>query len=118
MKVISIPCGSFANESERQAFETVKQKLTAHPGNDEWIVLSNLPHSSSARHQSDEIDLLVIGPQGLFVIEVKHWDRAWMKKNPNQVDSEVEKLAAKVRRVATNARRRFASLPKVDGYML
>ena len=82
------------------------------------IILSNLPHSSTSQHQSDEIDLLVIGPQGLFVIEVKHWDRAWMKNNQTLVDSEVEKLGAKVRRVATNARRRFEALPRVNGYML
>ncbi|UVT22058.1 MAG: NERD domain-containing protein [Nitrospira sp.] len=118
MKVIPIQCGEFANESERQAFEAVKQKLGVQSGSDEWIVLSNLPHSSTAQHQSDEIDLLVIGPQGLFVIEVKHWDRAWMKKNQTLVDSEAEKLSAKVRRVATNSRRRFEALPKVNGYIL
>ena len=118
MKVITIQCEEFANESERQAFEAVKQKLAAQSGSDEWIILSNLPHSSTSRHQSDEIDLLVIGPQGLFVIEVKHWDRAWMKKNQTLVDSEAEKLSAKVRRVATNARRRYEALPKVDGYIL
>jgi serine/threonine protein kinase len=118
MKVIPIQCGQFANESERQAFEAVKQKLSAHPGSDEWIILSNLPHSSTPQHQSDEIDLLAVGPQGLFVIEVKHWDRTWMKKNQVLVDSEAEKLSAKVRRVATNARRRFEALPKVSGYIL
>src|SRR5271166_2846261 len=118
MKVIAIPCGGASKESERQAFETVKQKLAAHPGLEEWIVFSNLTHSSSSRLQSDEIDLVVIGAQGLFVIEVKHWDRTWMKKNQNQVDTEAEKLVDKVRRVATNARRRFGALPKVPGRIL
>src|SRR3990170_1765265 len=100
MKVNHIQCGDLANESERQAFEAVKQKLIAQPGSDEWIILSNLPHTFSSRYQSDEIDLLVLGPQGLFVIEVKHWDRAWMKKNQIQADTEAEKLSNKVRRVA------------------
>ncbi|MBI2988702.1 MAG: protein kinase [Deltaproteobacteria bacterium] len=118
MKVNHIPCGDFANESERQAFEAVKQKLIAQPGTDEWIILSNLPHTFSPRYQSDEIDLLVLGPQGLFVIEVKHWDRAWMKKNQIQADTEAEKLSNKVRRVATNARRRFTALPNVPGRVL
>lgn len=118
MKVLPIQCDDFANESERLAFEVLKQKLSSQPGNDEWIILSNVPHSSNARQKSDEIDLLVMGPQGLFIIEVKHWDRAWMKKNPTIVDSEAEKLAAKVRRIATNARRRVDTLPRVDGYLL
>jgi hypothetical protein len=118
MKVNHIQCGDFANESERQAFEAVKQKLIAQPGSDEWIILSNVSHSFSSQRPSDEIDLLAIGPQGLFVIEVKHWDRTWIKKNQIQVDSEAEKLSNKVRRVATNARRRFAILPKVPGRIL
>ena len=61
----------------------------------------------SSQHQSDEIDLLVIGPQGVVVIEVKHWDRTWIKKNQIQVEGEAEKLSNKVRRVATTARGRF-----------
>src|SRR2546428_12973446 len=113
MKVQHISCGDFANESERQAFEALKQKLIAQPGSDEWIILSNVSHSFSSQHQSDEIDLLVIGPQGVFVIEVKHWDRTWIKKNQIQVESEAEKLSNKVRRVATSARRRFSALPRV-----
>jgi serine/threonine protein kinase len=52
------------------------------------------------------------------VIEVKHWDRTWMKRNQNQVDSEADKLSEKVRRLATNIRRRFAALPKVPGRIL
>ena len=118
MRVQHIQCGDFANESERQAFEAVKQKLIGQPGNDEWIILSNVSHSFSSQHQSDEIDLLVIGPQGVVVIEVKHWDRTWIKKNQIQVESEAEKLSNKVRRVGTNARRRFAALPRVPGRIL
>jgi hypothetical protein len=118
MKVRHVKCGEFANESERQAFEAVKQKLIAQPGNEEWIILSNVSHSFSSQRPSDEIDLLVIGPLGLFVIEVKHWDRTWIKKNQVQVDSEAEKLSNKVRRVATNARHRFAALPRVPGLIL
>jgi hypothetical protein len=118
MKVQHIPCGDFANESERQAFEAVKQKLIAQPGSGEWIILSNVSHSFSSQHQSDEIDLLIVGPQGVFVIEVKHWDRTWIKKNQIQVESEAEKLSNKVRRVATNARGRFAVLPRVPGRIL
>src|SRR6266508_3102303 len=118
MRVNHIQCGEFANESERQAFEAVNQKIIAQPGSDEWIILSSLAHSFSSQRQSDEIDLLVIGPQGLFVIEVKHWDRTWIKKNQIQAENEAEKLSNKVRRVATTARGRFAALPRVPGRVL
>ncbi len=118
MKVISIPCAEFVNESERRAFEEIKQKLAALPGAGEWIVLSNISHSSSPRFQSDEIDLLAIGPHGVFVIEVKHWDRFWMKSRTDQVDGEADKLSHKVRRVATHARRSYPALGRISGRIL
>lgn len=118
MIVTAIPCAGFVNESERQAFEAVKQKLSSLPGSGEWIVLSNLSHSSSSHYQSDEIDMVVIGPQGLFVIEVKHWDRGWMRSRRDQVDGEADKLSNKVRRVATNARYAYSALGRVSGRVL
>src|SRR5262249_61800848 len=104
MKVQHIECGDFANESERQAFEAVKQKLIAQPSSDEWIILSNISHSFSSQRPSDEIDLLIIGPQGLFVIEVKNRDSAWIKKNQIRVASAAEKLSTTVQEFATHAR--------------
>ena len=74
MSARHIPCGVSVNESERQAIERLKTKLP-----DGWIVLSNLNHSSSAAYPSDEIDLIVIGPPGVTVIEVKHWDLDYVK---------------------------------------
>src|SRR5207302_7041911 len=88
------------------------------PGEEEWIFLTNLAHSPSNRYQPDDIDQLLLGPQGLFVIEVKHWDRLWMKNNRDRVDHEADKLTDKVRRVATNARRRFGALGHVPGRIL
>ncbi len=112
MLVTSIPCAGFVNESERQAFEAVKQKLGSLPGSDEWIVLSNLSHSSSSRYQSDEIDMLVIGPQGLFVIEVKHWDRVWMRSRKDQVDGEADKhRCSRSSNAAATTERAIAAAP-------
>jgi hypothetical protein len=73
MEVIHFPCGQAANESELKACAHVKQRLEAEPGNDQWILLSNLAFSVTHQLQSDEIDLVVIGPPGVRVVEVKHW---------------------------------------------
>ena len=74
MRVDNIPCGPAANESERKAFLHLKQQLLSIAGHDQWILLTNLAFSVTHQHQSDEIDIIAIGPPGIRVIEVKHWD--------------------------------------------
>src|SRR5271165_6058708 len=115
MLVIVIPCGEFANESERLAVETIRQFLQSQPGNNTWILLPNVAHNLNAARQSDEIDLIAIGPQDLAVIEIKHWDRADLTRLEGKVDAEADKLTEKVRRVATNSRSIWDQLPQVDG---
>lgn len=60
------------NASEHLAVERGRAKLEGAGGY--WILLSNLNHSQHPGLRSDEIDLVVIGPNGVHVIEVKHWD--------------------------------------------
>jgi hypothetical protein len=57
MKVTLFPCGPAANESELKAFEHLKSCLQSAPGNDEWILLTNLAFSVTHQLQSDEIDI-------------------------------------------------------------
>ena len=64
MSARHIPCGVPVNESERQAIERLRTKLP-----DGWILLSNLTHSTSVAYPSDEIDLVIIGPPGVTVVE-------------------------------------------------
>ena len=99
MSARHIPCGVAVNESERQATERLKNKL---PGG--WILLSNLSHSISAARLSDEIDLITIGPPGVTVIEVKHWDLDYVKKNPIRADTEAERVNDKAKRIAGKIR--------------
>ena len=73
MKVTVFPCGAAVNESEVLAIENLKSQLQNCGGDDEWIVLTNLAFSVTHQFQSDEIDMIVIGPPGVRVIEVKHW---------------------------------------------
>ena len=66
-------CGPTANESESKAFDYLKRRLQSVTGDGEFILLTNLSFSVTHRLQSDEVDIVVIGPPGVRVIEVKHW---------------------------------------------
>ena len=99
MTVQHIPCGEFANESERTAVERLKVDLAKVPGR--WIILSNVPHSVSTQAVPDDVDLIVIGPSGLHVIETKHWDASYVKGIRETVAHEANKLAMKVKRIAS-----------------
>ena len=94
-----IPCGEYTNESERTAVERLKSELAKVPG--VWIILSNVPHSVTTQAIPDDVDLIVIGPSGLHVIEVKHWDVSYVASVANTVTHEANKLANKIRRVAS-----------------
>ena len=73
-----IPCGAPVNASEQLAIERLKSKLQSSSG--PWVLLSNVNHSSNGSRFSDEIDLIAIGPAGVFVIEVKHWETTLLKQ--------------------------------------
>lgn len=71
------------------------------------VLLSNISHSSHSTRLSDEIDQVIIGPQGVFVVEVKHWDAAWIKQNAGVVDNETERINDKAKRVAGKLKAAF-----------
>ena len=97
-----IPCGEPVNASERIAVEKIKAKLQGLSGS--WIVLSNLSHSYNVDRLSDEIDVVILGPAGISVVEVKHWDPAYLKHRPDVVDVEAERVNEKAKRVAGKLR--------------
>ena len=105
-----VPCGPAVNESERKAFEQLKERLRLEPGHDEWLLLTNLTFSATHKRQSDEIDIVVIGPPGVQIVEVKHWTAAWVNRNPELVEQEAERLTNKARRIGTMLRRRIDDL--------
>ena len=73
MQVTLCSCGPAVNESERKAFEHITTRLKSTPGDGKWLLLTNLAFSATHRLQSDEIDIVAIGPPGVRVIEIKHW---------------------------------------------
>lgn len=124
MKVSIIPCGEVVNESEAIAIDRLKRELinTATPlGNcsdDEWILMTNIAFSVTHQFQSDEIDIIAIGPPGVRVIEVKHWSVDWCDSNPDSIAKEADKLTRKARKIGTTLRRVAVDLPRVDGTIL
>ena len=100
-----IPCGSFVNESERLAVERLSSKLREDSGT--WILLSNLNHARTPDTRSDEIDIVVIGGPGVFVLEVKHWDAEYLRSNRAIAEHEADRIDAKAKRVAGKLRQRL-----------
>lgn len=66
-------CGPAANRSEVTAFNRLKAGLASLQTEGKWVLLTNLTLSVTNQRQSDEIDIVAIGPPGVRVIEVKHW---------------------------------------------
>ena len=69
------------------------------------MILSNVPHAVTTQAVPDDVDLIVIGPSGLHVIEVKHWDRSYVKDFQATVTHEADKLCNKIRRIASKLKR-------------
>ena len=95
MRVTVFPCGEAVNESEVGAIEHLKRQPQSVPGNDEWILLTNLAFSVTHQFQSDEIDIIAIGPPGVRVLEVKHWTAGWAESNDHVVEAEADKVTNK-----------------------
>ncbi len=118
MKVTLFPCGPAANDSECKAFDCLTRSLRSAPGDDEWVLLTNLAFSVTHHLQSDEIDTVAIGPPGVRVIEVKHWTAQWAESHPAAVEQEADRLTNKARKIGTTLRKLIPGLPHVEGAFL
>ncbi|WP_352829240.1 NERD domain-containing protein [Mesorhizobium sp. M0159] len=102
MRVIHLPCGPFANASELTAYNAVNLELRRADGQDTVFVLTNLTHPNP-RGQADEIDIVIIGPGGVVVVEVKHWDATALRQGDIS-DPAAELVVAKSKRIAGRLR--------------
>lgn len=118
MKVALFSCGAVANESELLAFKQLETRLQSVAGEGEWILLTNLAFSVTHHLQSDEIDVVAIGPCGVRIIEVKHWTSQWADSHPDLLTHEAEKVVEKARKIGTTLRKVVPVLPRVDGTIL
>ncbi len=117
-RVKVVTCGPAVNESERKAIEQLRSRLRDAQPDGVWLLLTNLMFSQTHRRQSDEIDILAIGPPGVRVVEVKHWSAAHAKRNPDLVEREADKVTSKARRVGNTLRLDCKEVGWVDGVFL
>lgn len=100
MSVKHLPCGSFANHSERHATEYLKARLQNFAATYDWVLLTNYASSSGSQYLSDELDLIVVGPPGVSIIEIKYWNTADIKGNRQDIAAgEAEKLNDKAKKL-------------------
>lgn len=118
MKVKHYPCGPAANQSEVKAFDKLKTGIISLPGDETWILLTNLTFSVTHERQSDEIDIVAIGPPGIRIIEVKHWTDSHRIRDRDQTVHAADLVTRKARKVATTLRKTVPHLPRVDGTIL
>lgn len=95
-----IRCGEFANLSEETAVKGILQYLDSVPTKPRWLVLSNVMVVGKALEGPDEMDVVAVGPTGLFAIEVKHWDQVYIERHPTTASSEARKAEMKARKLA------------------
>ena len=118
MKVTLFSCGPAANDSEINAFSHMESRLRSVVGADGWILLTNLAFSVTHQLQSDEIDIVAIGPPGVRVVEVKHWTAQWVDAHADFVAQEADRVTNKARKIGTTLRKFVSNLPRVDGAIL
>ena len=114
MKVVAVACGPAVTESERRALNAVKSGLISLDGDGRWFLLTNLMFSVTHQLQSDEIDMVAIGPPGVRVIEVKHWADG----HAHLAEQEADRVTIKARKVGSTLRRIVPGLPRVNGTVL
>ncbi len=96
------------------AIGRLQSSLISMPQDGEWLLLTNLSFSSDNRRQSDEIDILAIGPPGVRVVEVKHQNATYVRKNAAWAVEEAERITRKAKRVGTWVRDQLRA-PKAGG---
>jgi serine/threonine protein kinase len=117
MGVSIFSCGPSANESEVKTYEYLKSRLQSEMGGD-WVLLTNLAFSVTHQLQSDEIDIVAIGPSGVRVIEIKHWTAVWVDSHKDLVKQEADRVTNKARKIGTTLRKYVVDLPYVGGAFL
>ncbi|MER9403662.1 NERD domain-containing protein [Mesorhizobium caraganae] len=102
MRVVHVPSGPFANASEVRAFNAVDQAFRRMDGEGTAYVFTNITHPNP-HSQADEIDMVLIGPGGAAVVEVKHWDGSALRRRA-EAEPAAELIIAKAKRVAGKLR--------------
>lgn len=95
-----ISCGEFVTASEKMAVDYLKSELKSDKNISEgiWYLVTNVSISSKNNSLPYEVDILIIGPTGVFPIEVKHWDQNSVNSTDSAILSrEAEKIDKKAK---------------------
>lgn len=92
---------SVRQRKREDAFDKVSQQIQQLDGEGLFIILTNLQFSLTAHRVFDDLDMVVIGPSGLHIVEVKHWDVNFLRQRTTDVEYRATKLNEKVRRLET-----------------
>ena len=81
-------------------------------------VLTNMANAIGNTGQPDEIDVIVVSPDGVVVIEVKHWDREKLAKYVWEVEDAADLITKKTKRSASRVREINRGAPFVSCAMV
>lgn len=73
-------------------------------GDGPWVVYTNIM-IKGPRDRYLEVDQLVVGPSGVFVVEVKHWDELYIRDHPEILEDELQRLEMKAKIVSGPVKR-------------
>ncbi len=120
MSVVHVRKGPYVTRSEEQASEAIREHLKGAGLEGLWYVVSNWQSSNGPDRAPDDLDLVVVGATGIHLIEVKHWDRAFMrrKSESDSVENQARLLNAKAKRLKGRISRILAEPPYVQGKFL
>src|SRR5262249_5753830 len=96
MSIDHVPCGPFANESERKALECLLAQLRDLRSGVRWVLLTNLAHAFNVQQQADEVDLIAIGPTGDITLHASGLTSIWssITREPGQVTKGGRQMSA------------------------
>ena len=118
MKTKVVCCGAAVNKSEVTARRVIEAGLRKAEGSDEWLLLTNLQFTDKKRRPPFEIDIVAIGPPGVRLVEVKHWNDHFIRTHPDVVEQEAARLVDKTKRARSAVREALGCDPRAIHYSI
>lgn len=106
------------NASEKTAEARCKTALESLRDSGTWIIFAGFSSAASPVHQADDLDLVLIGPRGVFPVEVKHWSASWIGSHSMAADLESDRITSKAKRLAGRVKRILSDPPRVSQALL
>ena len=109
MPFTHIACGSPVNQSEERAIQRVKALLQGNTA-EHWIGLTNFALLVTHQRQPDDLDIVCVGPRGVILMEVKHWDGSRFASPGRNATDQALKLKSKAERLGGLIRQNLGNI--------